>query len=40
MTDNFDAETGEILEPKGNEPGGYALDGKPIPAAAATGDAK
>jgi len=37
MTDNIDHETGEVLEPKGNEPGGYALDGRPIPAAAATG---
>jgi hypothetical protein len=37
MTDNFDPDTGEVLEPKGNEPGGYALDGRPIPAAAATG---
>ena len=38
MTDNYDSETGEVLEPaKGNEPGGYALDGKPIPAAAVTG---
>lgn len=38
MTDNFDPANGEVLEAeKGNEPGGYALDGRPIPAAAITG---
>lgn len=39
MTDTFDPDTGEVLPPEGadNGPGGYALDGRPIPSAATTG---
>ena len=33
----YDTQTGEVLPPAGNEPGGYAQDGRPLPASAVTG---